>query len=183
VSSSAQIVTRALKRLSLVAPGEDPAAADAEDGLAALNAMLAGWAADGINVSPDVPLPAKHEEGVVALLAVRLAPDFGREAPAQVHADADKGMARLQSDYISAPLASFDCALRGMPSIGLIATATVDDWAVSTAYLEFDRVEANRKIYECIVAGTSASSGVGPQANSDEITDGTVTWRFLGYAN
>jgi hypothetical protein len=183
MSSSAQIVTRALKRLGLVEAGETPAAADAEDGLAALNAMLAGWEADGINVSPDVPLPAKHEEGVTALLAVRLAPDYNRTPNPLVFSDAEKGMERLYADYISAPLASFDCALRGMPSVGLIATATIDDWAVSTAYLEYDRVEANRKIYECIVAGTSASTGDGPHSSGAEITDGTVTWRFIEFAN
>jgi hypothetical protein len=183
MSSSAQIVTRALKRLALVEPGESPAAADAADGLAALNAMLAGWEADGINVSPDVPLPAKHEEGVTALLAVRLAGDYGKEAGSQVYADARTGMARLEADYISAPLAVFDSALVGMPSRGIIQVTASDDWAVSTAYAELDRVEANRKIYEAIVAGTSASTGSGPSANSDEIDDGTVTWRWVGYAN
>lgn len=183
MSSSAQIVTRALKRLALVEPGETPSAADAEDGLAALNAMLAGWQADGINVSPDVPLPAKHEEGVVALLAVRLAPDYGKEAPVQVYADASRGMDRLYADYIQPPLATFDCALIGMPSRLAVLTASVDDWAVATAYAEFDRVEANRKIYECIVAGTSASTGAGPHSSGAVITDGTAQWRFIGFAN
>lgn len=181
MSSSAQIVTRALKRLSLVEPGESPSAADAEDGLAALNAMLAGWAADGINVSPDVPLPAKHEEGVIALLAVRLASDYGREPSAIVYADAERGRTRLQSDYISAPLATFDCALTGMPSQGQIVSSTVSDWVTATAYAEFDRVEADRRIYECIIAGTSGSSG--PHGTGGEIIDGTVTWRFIGFAN
>jgi hypothetical protein len=183
MSSSAQIVTRALKRLGLVEPGEDPAADMAADGLAALNAMLAGWAADGINVSPDVPLPAKHEEGVTALLAVRLSSDYPGSLTSRVQTDADTGMQRLYSDYISAPLATFDCALLGMPSKGQIMTATLDDWAVSTAYAEYDRVEANRRIYECIVAGTSASTGDGPHSAGPEITDGTVTWRFIGFAN
>jgi hypothetical protein len=183
VSSSAEIVTRALKRLALIEPGETPAEDMAEDGLAALNAMLAGWEADGINVSPDVPLPAKHEEGVVAMLAVRLAPDYGKEAAAQVYADASKGLSRLEADYISAPLASFDHAIVNTPGRMTIATATVDDWANSTAYLEFDRVEANRKVYECIVPGTSSSTGDGPHSSGAAITDGSVTWRFIGFAN
>ena len=117
------------------------------------------------------------------MLAVRLAPDYGKEASAQVYADASKGLSRLEADYISAPLASFDHAIVNTPARMTIATASVDDWTVATAYLEFDRVEANRKIYECIVAGTSAATGVGPQSTGDEINDGTVTWRFLGFAN
>jgi hypothetical protein len=92
-------------------------------------------------------------------------------------------MQRLEADYISAPLATFDCALIGMPSKLATLTAALDDWAVSTAYAEYDRVEANRRIYECIVAGTSSSTGSGPHSAGDEITDGTVTWRFIGFAN
>ncbi len=183
MSSSAQIVARALKRLNLVAPGEDPAAADAADGLAALNAMLAGWQADGIDVSPDVPLPSKYEEGVVALLAVRLAPDYGREPAAQVQLDAIRGRKRLQAGYISPPLAKFDLALIASPSkVNPITTAEIDDWAVSTAYDLGEWVlAASRNIYECIVAGTSASTGSGPHGTGQQITDGTVTWRFVGF--
>jgi hypothetical protein len=91
-------------------------------------------------------------------------------------------MQRLHADYISAPLASFDLAMR-MLSVYISVSETIDDWAVSTAYAEFDKVEANRKFYECIVAGTSASTGEGPHSSGAEITDGTVTWRFIGYAN
>jgi hypothetical protein len=183
MSSSAEIVTRALKRLNLVAPGEDPAAADAADGLAALNAMLAGWQADGIDVSPDVPLPSKYEEGVVAMLAVRLAPDYGKEAHPQVYADASRGRKRLQGGYISPPLSKFDLALFAAPSkVNPITTAEIDDWAVSTAYDLGDWVlAADRNIYECIVAGTSHTTGSGPHGTGQQVTDGTVTWRFIGF--
>jgi hypothetical protein len=182
MSSSAQIVTRALKRLGLVEPGETPAAADAEDGLAALNAMLAGWAADGINVSPDVPLPAKHEEGVTALLAVRLSEDYGRSPGPILLRDANAGMRRLEADYVSAPLASFDLALVGSPSkVYPITELTLDDWAASTAYEIEDRVLADdRHIYECIIAGTSGASSE-PHGTGQQINDGTVTWRFVGF--
>jgi hypothetical protein len=180
VSSSAQIVARALKRINVVAAGEDPSAVDAADGLAALNAMIAGWAIDGINVSADVPLSAGHEEGVVALLAVRLAPDYGRMPSPLVLKAAEEGMYRLEADYISAPLAQFDTALIDMPSRGLMTITAVDEWVASTAYALGDKVLADdRRIYECIIAGTSASSG--PHGTADEFADGTVTWRFIGF--
>jgi hypothetical protein len=181
MSSSAQIVARALKRINVVAAGEDPSAVDAADGLAALNAMIAGWAADGINISPDIPLPAKHEEGVIALLAVRLAPDYGRTPIRQVEIDADEGKYRLEADYISAPLASFDTGLRDMPSRGFLPASTVSDWAATTAYSLGDRVLADdRHIYQCIIAGTSGSTSE-PHGTADEFLDGTVTWRFIGF--
>jgi hypothetical protein len=182
VSSSAQIVARALKRINVVAAGEDPSAGDAADGLAALNAMIAGWAADGINVSPDVPLPSKHEEGVIALLAVRLAPDYGREPAALVYEAANEGMYRLEADYISAPLAQFDTALIDMPSRGLMTLTSVDDWVASTAYDLGDKVLADdRHIYQCIIAGTSGLAASEPHGTADEFLDGTVTWRFIGF--
>jgi hypothetical protein len=180
VSTSAQIVARALKRINVVAAGEDPSAGDAADGLVALNAMIAGWAADGINISADVPLPSKHEEGVVALLAVRLAPDYGREPSPLVFEMANEGLYRLEADYISAPLAQFDTALTDMPSRGLMLTTAVDDWVASTAYDLGDKVLADdRHIYECIIAGTSGSTE--PHGTADEFLDGTATWRFIGF--
>jgi hypothetical protein len=180
MSSSAQIVARALKRINVVAAGEDPSAGEAADGLAALNAMIAGWAADGINISPDVPLPSKHEEGVVAMLAVRLAPDYGRMPSPLVMEAANEGLYRLESDYISAPLATFDSALRDMPSRGLVLTSAITDWAATTAYSVGDKVLADdRHNYECIIAGTSGSTG--PHGTADEFLDGTVTWRFVGF--
>jgi hypothetical protein len=182
VSSSAQIVTRALKRLGLVDTAESPSAADAADGVAALNAMLASWEAKGVKVSPDVPLPAKHEQGVVALLAVRLAPDYGAEASRQVQMDARDGWLSLQADYISAPLAVFDLGLTAMPSkVEPLTVATVDDWVTLTAYATFDQVLADdRHVYECIIAGTSGATG--PHGTGQKITDGTVTWRFIGFS-
>jgi len=184
VSSSAQIVKRAMTRLRLLDANEDPTAADAANGLQALNAMIAGWTADGINISADVPLPSEHEEGVVAMLAVRLADDFGATLTPIVVRDATAGMARLQSSYLSAPLSRFDTALlRGIPSVAITYITALDDWAASTAYLEFARVANNRRQYQCIVAGTSSSTGNGPHSDGPEITDGTVTWRYLGETN
>jgi uncharacterized phage protein gp47/JayE len=55
----------------------------------------------------------------------------------------------------------------------------VDAWQASHAYVLQDRCANDGNIYECITAGTSASSG-GPTGEDLDITDGTVHWRFLG---
>lgn len=56
-------------------------------------------------------------------------------------------------------------------------------WAATTAYVVGDRVTnddaGTDRCYHCITAGTSAGSG-GPTGTSDDITDGTVHWRYLG---
>jgi hypothetical protein len=53
-------------------------------------------------------------------------------------------------------------------------------WAASTAYSAGDQVANDtNKIYRCITGGTSAASG-GPTGTSTSITDGTVTWKWVG---
>lgn len=60
------------------------------------------------------------------------------------------------------------------------ATITeLDAWADTTLYAVGDRVTNSARAYVCITAGTSAGSG-GPDTTSDDITDGTAHWRYMG---
>lgn len=53
-------------------------------------------------------------------------------------------------------------------------------WVKSTAYAVGDVVSNDTgKVYRCITAGTSASSG-GPTGTTTDITDGTVHWCYYG---
>lgn len=52
-------------------------------------------------------------------------------------------------------------------------------WVASTAYTVGLRVVNVGNVYQCTTAGTSAASG-GPTGTSSAITDGTVTWSYLG---
>lgn len=177
MSSSAQIVQRALKRLRLLQPGETPSAEDAADGLAALNAMIAGWQADGLEVTGDVPLAARFEEGVVALLAVRLAPDYGMDAPGQVLADAQTGLQRLQAAFFTVPTSQFDYALTNSNTQSAPnGCGPVTQWAQKTAKAVADRVQSNGHIYTCTTAGTTGI--LRPLGTASSIPDGTVVWAF-----
>lgn len=53
-------------------------------------------------------------------------------------------------------------------------------WAQSTAYLLGARVVNGGNVYRATVAGTSAALAGGPTGTSSAITDGTVTWSYLG---
>lgn len=55
-----------------------------------------------------------------------------------------------------------------------IATA----WGTSTGYSVGDVVRHNGNVYECIVAGTSGSSG-GPSGDLAQIIDAGATWKFV----
>jgi uncharacterized phage protein gp47/JayE len=57
--------------------------------------------------------------------------------------------------------------------------AVLTAWANTTAYTAGDRRTNASRAYECITSGTSAGSG-GPTTTSDDITDGTAHWRYLG---
>lgn len=178
MSSSAQIVARALRRIRVIGSGEDPSAEDAADGLSALNAMIAGWQADGIEVSGDVPLDARFEEGVVALLAVRLADDFGATAPAGVVNDAAIGMRRLEAAFLNVPASQFDVGLtRSSTQNAPYACAPPALWKRKTEYAVGDQVQSNGRLYECITAGTSGI--LNPLATSSSIPDGSVTWKWV----
>ena len=50
-------------------------------------------------------------------------------------------------------------------------------WQASTAYSVGATTQADSKVYECITAGTSASSG-GPSGTNADITDGSVHWKY-----
>lgn len=58
-------------------------------------------------------------------------------------------------------------------------------WVKNTAKVAGDKIKQSNRIYECITAGTTENAdNVGPAAStnprSQDITDGTVHWKFLG---
>ena len=192
------VVQRAHRRLMLSASGETLSAADASDGLDALNELIYAWPASGVdtlhqgftlndrfaffvppealnsttmdaisyaglwNATTNTPALAsaqgtrgavyrvgtagataldglnawaiddflvfdgtawlkglssnRHLGATTALLALRIANDFGMQPPAVVAQDANDGWDTLLADFVKVPDASFDRALTRMPS-------------------------------------------------------------------
>lgn len=54
----------------------------------------------------------------------------------------------------------------------------VPAWVTLTAYVLGDRVTNGGNVYQCVVAGTTGATG--PSTTDITITDGTVTWTYLG---
>lgn len=54
-----------------------------------------------------------------------------------------------------------------------------EPWAASKAYVVGQQVHNNNLVYRATAAGTSAASG-GPAGTTAGITDGTVTWVYVG---
>lgn len=100
------IVTGALKRLRVIASNETPSAEDAKDGLAALNDMMFALKVDNVNthwteltLAGEFPLDPEHVQGVKAMLAVRVAEDFGKPVGPKLAEDAENGEQLLRADY------------------------------------------------------------------------------------
>lgn len=96
------ILTRAYRKIGVVAEDEEMSGDQAANALAALNSMMHGWELEGVDightdlaVADEFPLAAKFHEGTVYLLADRLAPDNKQAAP-----DPDRFLRLLQAAYM-----------------------------------------------------------------------------------
>lgn len=119
MATAADIYTHALKRIRVVGAGEPVSAEDAVDALAALNQMMFSWKVGGVDTNhttllatDDFPLEPEFERGVIALLAVYLAPLWGKEADAQTQMDAESGWNSLLASYSPINLLTVDVGLQ-----------------------------------------------------------------------
>lgn len=118
------IVDSAAKRLRIVGAGEDLPPEHGADILSALNDMMASWEKKGVNIAwpgsltlnNTFPLDDAHIEGVKAMLAVRVAGDFGKVADQETRMAASDGWTAIQGDYILPDAMAVDEALANMPS-------------------------------------------------------------------
>ena len=93
------------------------------DALSALNRMMHGWAAQGLEyehttltMNDDFPLPEKLEDSVVALLAERLAEEYAEDvAGPKLAVMARKARAALAGEYWTTPTTVSDIPVR-LPS-------------------------------------------------------------------
>jgi len=117
MATAVQIISRSLRMLGVLAGGESPEAADANDALFALNAMLSSYVlahAPGfaeLDLASQSPFPATHDEGITALLALRLASEFGVQTTPEVQAMATRGDNLLRAYYASVGEMTVDLGL------------------------------------------------------------------------
>lgn len=104
------IVGRALRLIGVVDPRQPIQPVDMQTGIAALNAMLRRWEANGLTLgwsdvsAPDevMPCPAEAEEAIATNLALTLVPEYGEAPPPVVVAMAARGLQDLRCDVKSA---------------------------------------------------------------------------------
>lgn len=182
MATATEISTRALRRAGVFDVLQSPSAIDVQSATEALNAMIASWEAEGL--SGDVlPLDSRYEQGVVAMLAVRICEEYGKTPGAVLVRDADNGWSALQAAYFAVPASKFESGLAysgtyktlGDFILGANTSLNYAPWAGNTVYALRAFVSNGANEYELVTAGTSASSG-GPSGTGAEISDGTCVW-------
>lgn len=123
--TATQICELALRRLRIVSRDESMQDDDADHALSALNLMLHGFYAQGINydhttlgASEQVGIPDWLHDGLVHRLAVRLAPDFGVPPPTWDGRDNDDWWRAFMDYFFEPEPAEFDLTLSRIPSRG-----------------------------------------------------------------
>lgn len=103
---TADVISRAMLKLGILAQGDDMPSEMALSGLNALNDMMAAWQLFGIDrahtalaLTDDFPLDDKFVEGCVYMLAERLQPD----AAVPPAFSAKRWMSALQAAYMAIP--------------------------------------------------------------------------------
>lgn len=99
MTTARDIIDRAMRRIGVLAEDEQLTAAQASNGLESLNDMMHEWITLGIeyqhfdlSMLDDFPMDDRWRSAAVALLAERLAPDYGVAAPS-----AERHMRALQA--------------------------------------------------------------------------------------
>ena len=114
MATALDVIKRSLRMIGELAAetGEAPSAAAAEQALAALNGMLAGWENKGVRLGLDtlalattLPVPASHDDAIAYNLAVNLAAEWGQDVSPAVAGRAAEEFAALQAAYTHVPQA------------------------------------------------------------------------------
>lgn len=106
MASVGSTVARALRLITVIDAQEDVNDKDFQTAVEALNALMVRIEADGLalgwypvaNPSDELPVPPEAEQAVAYMLAVVIAPEYGKEAPPTVAGLADASLRALQRD-------------------------------------------------------------------------------------
>ena len=122
MATALDIISRSLRLIGAVAEGEVPSAAQAADGLVALQAMLGDWETRGVRLgaavdatygtATTIAVPVTHLNALALNLAVLLAPEYGRgEALQAIIPQAERSFDALLAQYHKPPKIAVDPAL------------------------------------------------------------------------
>jgi hypothetical protein len=108
MATALDIITRALRKIKVLASGESPSSEESADCLDALNDMLSAWSISGIDLAhtalaltDTLDVPDDHLEAIRLSLAERVADDFGAQLSPRDAMLAEEGRAALRAYHFS----------------------------------------------------------------------------------
>lgn len=116
MTTALSVIARSLRQLGVIDPEETPTDTQVSNGLEALNAMVHGWKAQGVDAGHEdwattddvtVEIDPQHVNTMTALLTITLQPEFaGSQVAPAVVAAATNGWAGLQAAYFDSSVDS-----------------------------------------------------------------------------
>lgn len=123
MATTRDVIYRALKEIRIIAPGEDPEAADTSDALAKLNGIMHSLVNEGLTythtdltLNDAFPFADELIEPAVMWLAGNLAGIFDLELTQKQYIDAMNGEEAIFAAYLTVPDSSFDKGVYTLPS-------------------------------------------------------------------
>lgn len=123
MTTARQIVNTALRRLEILAFDEEPDANMGDNALTALNQMMLGWEARGVNVehtalsmNDDIALDEKWHMALGYLLAEHIGSEWGRSMRPEDKQEAMRWWNNLAAAYLVVPTVTLDRSLTVLPS-------------------------------------------------------------------
>lgn len=121
MASARDVIKRSMRRIGVIAAGEDPSADEASDALRELNGMMTNFRREGIDYAHawlDLTDALTIDDGlcdyVGDILAVRLADEYGRQVTPMIAEAADNARRMLQASFRRIRTAPIDDAI-GLP--------------------------------------------------------------------
>jgi len=103
MTTNVEIITDALREINVIHELETPSAEQGKYSMRRLNLMIEAWTEDGIDLgyfpqtdtTATIQIPAWAEAGVIAKLAIRLAPHYGATVSQELIDDAETGYSMI----------------------------------------------------------------------------------------
>lgn len=117
-----QIITKALKDITVPSANVSPTSAEMADGLESFNQLITSreigdWAQVGdFAISDNFPLPEEVRLYFTAMLASQIAPQYGKDIPAAVADLATRGRNMITGNLMRRGALAIDPGVLGMPS-------------------------------------------------------------------
>ena len=116
MTTNIEIIGDALREINVVAETETPSAEQGQHALRVMNRMINSWREsdvsfsyfDQTSTSDTFPGPSWAEQGVVAVLAIRLAPTYGASISPELGDKADDGYTMILRKSINEKLDNTD---------------------------------------------------------------------------